>query len=524
MKNIVICCDGTGNEYGDARSNVIHLYKTLIQGDSSQVNYYHPGVGTMGDTRALTQIGKTWTKIRGLAFGYGLSENIADAYRYLMKNYEVDDQVFIFGFSRGAYMARALCGMLEMFGLLAPGNEGQIPYAMRLYKRHDGVISRLLGKPNKFRVANGFKSTFCRPCKPHFLGLWDTVSSVGWILDPIGMKPDSLPFTAELADVKTIRHAISLDEHRAFFRANLVKEIAGRDLKQIWFPGVHSDVGGSYPEAESGLAKISLRWMLREAMANGLRVDQTKADTIFKGDPSHARPLSTAIMHNSLNAKWWIGEFYPKSFRRRVSAPGVDPPEYVRRIRFNLFRRRYVPDGSSIHASVIDRQRLIPEYKPTNLPAPGKFLVATDCETEPASRHLEIGETAVIGIFASLKWNDTALQLYPGERYKLEANGRWYDATIPNGPDGNESTTLFMRLTERFRRRPSSKWFTLIGAIGTNSSGSFVIGSETILDVQSAGALQCYANDLPWFYFNNSNFVTLSVTRVPPQQNLTKTD
>ena len=100
MRNIVICCDGTGNEYCDANSNVVKLYRAMEQ-SAQQVVYYHPGVGTMGAQQSLTAAGKTWTKWLGLGFGYGLSENIADAYGFLMQNYQPGDQVFVFGFSRG---------------------------------------------------------------------------------------------------------------------------------------------------------------------------------------------------------------------------------------------------------------------------------------------------------------------------------------------------------------------------------------------------------------------------------------
>src|SRR6202050_348858 len=224
MKKIVICCDGTGNEFGTQNSNVIKLYQCLDGSSGTQVSYYHPGVGTMGDMRALSTAGKVWTKFRGLAFGYGFSQNIADAYQFLMQTFEDGDAVYIFGFSRGAYTARALCGMLQMMGLLCPGNEGLIPYAMRLFKRRDGFLRRLKASPNKFRIAAGFKKTFGRECKPHFLGVWDTVSSVGWILDPIGLKPGSLPYTYELGEISVIRHAVSLDERRAFFRSNLIRE------------------------------------------------------------------------------------------------------------------------------------------------------------------------------------------------------------------------------------------------------------------------------------------------------------
>src|SRR6266480_4353228 len=132
-KNIVVCCDGTGNEFGAQNSNVIKLYKMLVCNES-QIAYYHPGVGTMGARSALTRIGKLWTKLIGLAFGYGISDNVADAYQFLMRNYQPGDQVFVFGFSRGAYTARALCGVLRGVGLLTLGNDGLIPYALRMLK------------------------------------------------------------------------------------------------------------------------------------------------------------------------------------------------------------------------------------------------------------------------------------------------------------------------------------------------------------------------------------------------------
>jgi len=213
-RNIVVCCDGTGNQYGSANSNVVKLYWTL-SALGKQTAYYHPGVGTMGARNALTAVGKWWTQVRGLAFGYGFSDNIADVYSFLMGEFNPGDQIFIFGFSRGSYTARALCGLLHMCGLLTPGNEALIPYALRLYKSND---------PCKFKIADGFKTTFSVPCTPHFLGLWDTVSSVGWILDPIHTKGGHLPYTATLPGISVLRHAVSIDERRAFFRQNLIHE------------------------------------------------------------------------------------------------------------------------------------------------------------------------------------------------------------------------------------------------------------------------------------------------------------
>src|ERR1700674_4497018 len=102
-KNIVICCDGTGNEFGgDCNSNVVKLYSTLVINET-QVGYYHPGVGTMGSPTARNRLEKRWSRVKGLAFGAGLTANVADAYRYLMNVYADGDNVYLFGFSRGSY-------------------------------------------------------------------------------------------------------------------------------------------------------------------------------------------------------------------------------------------------------------------------------------------------------------------------------------------------------------------------------------------------------------------------------------
>ncbi|HET9994310.1 MAG TPA: DUF2235 domain-containing protein [Candidatus Acidoferrum sp.] len=376
-KNIVICCDGTGNEYGDNKSNVLKLFSALVIQPGVQTAYYHPGVGTMGARNALSALGKAWTQVRGLAFGYGLSDNIADAYQYLMNEFEDTDKIYLFGFSRGAYIVRALCAMLHMFGLLRTGNEGMIPYAMRLFKS---------SKEDKFRLAAGFQQTFSRECKPHFLGVWDTVSSVGWVLDPIGLKPGALPYTAQFADIPVIRHAVSIDERRAFFRQNLIHPLdpaKGQDLKQLWFAGVHSDVGGSYPEAESGLSKIALRWMLNEAVNTKLIVDPAKMSAMLGGDGKHAKPDPTAQMHNSLTPAWWLGEIWPKRTMIPVVKPGEEKVEWKGRIRFNLWRRRFMAEGAHLHASVKQRMDRVSSYRPSNLPK--SYVVEPDDSSVPVS-------------------------------------------------------------------------------------------------------------------------------------------
>jgi uncharacterized protein (DUF2235 family) len=352
-KNIVICCDGTGNEFGAQNSNVVKLYKMLVC-DTTQIAYYHPGVGTMGARNALTRIGKWWTRVIGLAFGYGISDNVADAYQFLMRTFEAGDHLYVFGFSRGAYTARALCGMLHIVGILSEGNEGLVPYAIRMVKR----------KKIDFQIAADFKKTFSRECKPYFVGVWDTVSSVGWVYNAVHFPSTTAPRNP---DFHIVRHAISIDERRAFFRQNLfgAPNNPQQDVQEVWFAGVHSDVGGSYPEAESQLSKIALRWMVCEAEPAGLIVDEDRKAGMLGGKPLYVAPdPRTTNQHESLHGPWWIAEFWPKVVHLE-SAPGI----WKKSLRLNLARRRWIAAGSLIHESVDQRVADISlHYKPSNLP------------------------------------------------------------------------------------------------------------------------------------------------------------
>jgi uncharacterized protein (DUF2235 family) len=263
--------------------------------------------------------------------------------------------VYVFGFSRGAYTARALCGMLHIIGLLREDNEGLIPYSIRMIKR----------KEIDFAVAADFKKTFCRECKPHFVGVWDTVSSVGWVYNVAhfpGTKATHNP------DLHYVRHAVSIDERRAFFRQNLFGTPHGpeQDIEEIWFAGVHSDVGGSYPEPESQLSKIALQWMVCEAEAVGLRVDQNRKADILGGKPPYVAPDPlTTNQHESLGGPWWIAELWPKVVSRETS-PGV----WKKQLRMNLGRRRGIAPDPVVHTSVDTRLADTNlQYAPSNLPA-----------------------------------------------------------------------------------------------------------------------------------------------------------
>jgi len=157
-----------------------------------------------------------------------------------MNVYEDGDHVYLFGFSRGAYTVRALAGVIHMFGLLCPGNDGLIPYIIRLYAKR---TRNAAGMKNTFEVADGFKFTFCRDCSLHFVGVWDTVSSAGWVWDPL-----KLPYTGQNPEIGNGRHAVSIDERRCYFRNSLWgDQLPGQSIKQVWFAGVRSDVARMLP-------------------------------------------------------------------------------------------------------------------------------------------------------------------------------------------------------------------------------------------------------------------------------------
>ena len=344
-KNIVICCDGTGNEFSDRNSNVVKLFTVLEADPRVQVAYYNPGIGTMGANNALSSVGKWFTKVLGLAFGYGLVDNVGDAYRFLMENWEPEDRLYLFGFSRGAYTVRVLASMLHLFGVLPRNNEQLIAYVLRSLKRMDD--------PGEI-LARQFKKTFALECKPHFVGVWDTVSSVGWITDPLKVR-----YSANNPDIHTGRHAISIDERRCFFRQNLWGQpLPGQDYKQVWFAGVHSDIGGGYRESESGLAKVTLQWMIREATRADLLVQQSVVDEVLGRTPGDYAPVNAGgEMHDSMKGFWQILEYLPRRHWNGTSNEWI----------FYRKRPRRIAEGSTLHQAVKDREAAM-GYAPPNLP------------------------------------------------------------------------------------------------------------------------------------------------------------
>ncbi|KAH9953347.1 hypothetical protein BC827DRAFT_139393 [Russula dissimulans] len=300
-RNIILCFDGSGSEFSETNSNIVRLFSILrVDRPESQVCYYQAGIGTYIKPGTVRPMLNGIAGLLDKGFAWYLPEHILDGYKFLMQNYCEGDTVCIFGFSRGAYTARALVGMLHKVGLLSKDSFEQIPFAYRIFKAQDA---------SSLKIADRFKRTFGRQVIIDFLGVWDTVASVGLLWSP------TLPLVGSNDMIKVFRHALSLDERRAKFRPNLyhrkpkselqpmrtrpfldkitdflnpfkIKYLKQSpdtphthdhlhrpgewnfttDVKEVWFAGCHSDVGGGNTEDEkmNALSNVSLRWMVRE--------------------------------------------------------------------------------------------------------------------------------------------------------------------------------------------------------------------------------------------------------------------
>lgn len=342
-RNLIVCCDGTANEFKKDRTNVLNLAYAAVKDPERQLLYYHPGVGTMAPLGLFTSVGQALARLAAKVFGYGLKADLQDAYTFLIDHYQPGDRLFLVGFSRGAYTARALAALLNRYGLLGPGNGALVPYAIRLLWRWH-VAKSEDEKSEWFALAEEFKQGLSvSDCPVHFLGVWDTVSSVGWVANPL-----SLPDTAALPNVQVVRHAVSIDERRAFFRTNLISKAHAGDRLEVWFPGVHCDVGGGYPEATAGLSKVALKWMLTEAAAAGLLLDDTRVEEILgQNNSKYTAPTPGAKPHESLTLLWWPAEFvFKKHYNWSTHRTEWRP---------NLFRRRHFGPKPFIHETVWSR-------------------------------------------------------------------------------------------------------------------------------------------------------------------------
>lgn len=516
MRNLIVCCDGTWNT-SDQQSNgvptptnVVRLHNAVAGKDSAenqQLKYYHPGVGTEGSW---------WQKIAGGSIGIGLDKNIMSAYRWLGVNYQENDRIFLFGFSRGAFTARSLGGMLTKCNLLDLTDLSDSDSWTRVEAAYNQCY-RVKNPPGdwshdwKFHVGSAEKATVGIYC----IGVWDTVGALGVPNDMAILNLFDNPSRYAFHDTKlsekveNARHAVALDEMRASFTPTLWTGVAERqNVKQIWFPGVHSDVGGGY--AETGLSDGALNWMIEEVTGLGLEFESGMVEQI--------EPNALDVLHDSDTGMFSLFRTRPRSI-----------PLIIQANQPNL-----------IHPSALERQATPPitqaPYRPTIV--------------------LQPGESCQLPIYAANPWNPTGIYLEKGARYRFSATGQWLDRDVKCTPAGPEhgnfqlgelaqlAGTLWGEVEKGYKavtgnqeadfrmtkRQEDMPWFSLVGAIVNGGNpmpdGSpqlhetFLIGdgcnypSSSTSVIEKPGYLYCYANDSWHFYDNNRGSVMLTVKRL----------
>ena len=491
MKKLIICCDGTWNAPDNeddgtlAPTNVFKLFNAIdLSTQYHQHTRYQAGVGTGGII----------DKAVGGALGFGLGEDIRDCYQWLSLKYQPGDQIYLFGFSRGAFSARSLAGMLGKFGIAIPEQTNNLEALVKhIYQqgyRHGESLADISFYPDSHLV--------------EFIGVWDTVGALGIPNDKILLNLFDNASRYQFHDthlgdhINYARHAVAIDEKRGSFTPTLWQQTTNNDrLKQIWFPGVHSDVGGGYKDC--GLSDCALAWMINEAQAKGLKF---KANQV-----SQIKPNPSDVKHES-----HIG-----FMKALITAPRAIP---------NL--------ASSTNFSDSTNQRR--ENPPINqlnyLPI----------------KNFDGNNSIALDIYAKHEWNWTGVYLQAGQSYQFSATGQWADSNIACGPSGISNGSFHLGKIAHVtgsllgwletglkklglskdsdvigsKRVEEADWFALIGVIadacnpetdGTHAPLThFEIGEGCQFTPTKSGYLYCFANDAWGFYQNNRGFVSLTIT------------
>ena len=305
-KNIVLCFDGTWNMPGesagpteDDSTNVCRFYE-LISASTldgrQQVKWYNEGVGT------------EWlNRVRGGAFGLRLDQHVMDGYIQLIRQYKEGDDVYIVGFSRGAYTARSLVGLIRKCGLLKQNDDVLVRRSYEIYRSREKVDSE---------YAIAFRKANSCDIRVKFVGVWDTVGALGVPVESTHLFEAS-EYAFHDTRLSSIVHnafqALALDEHRRHYEATLWGEqdekdrMQGQILEQVWFSGAHADVGGGYKE-RTAIADLTLAWMQDKAARCGLGVQQVRTP-----DP---RAIIESVIHDSFSEflrgiySWFVKRHY----------------------------------------------------------------------------------------------------------------------------------------------------------------------------------------------------------------------
>jgi uncharacterized protein (DUF2235 family) len=446
-RKIVLLSDGTGNSAAHVwRTNVWRVFESLDLSGSDQVAFYDDGVGTSSFMPLA---------ILGGAFGYGLKRNVIDIYKFACRNYHsADDQIFGFGFSRGAFTMRVVAGLILNQGLIAPTSEEDLDAkataAYRAFRRerfhtiwrYENVLRWLrdLIIRNDYSKANNHQNV-----KIRFLGLWDTVAAYGLPVEEMtrGVSqwiwPLLLPDCVLHKDVQRACHALSLDDERTTFHPTLWDEskqtpaaprpdgkqhISDERITQVWFAGVHSSVGGGYPD--DSLAHIPLVWMMKQAEACGL---------VFKPFPD-ANPQT---FPHAITAQDKDGRLYDS--RQGLGGYYRYGPRDVKALCDGLISPESRP---KIHETVLKRiANNAHLYAPKGLPANYDIVTSNGEILTPAQNQYENNQQAAARFnFQERVWNiiwlrrivyffTVAVSLFLAAFPLFKTSPQWYEFTTP---------------------------------------------------------------------------------------------
>jgi hypothetical protein len=443
-KRLVLCLDGTWNsDDGEKITNIVRI-RDLIDPefqspDGSEIwqqrVFYHTGVGT-----GLTQKDKVF----GGATGAGLDENVRHAYRYLSDHYEPGIEIFIFGFSRGAFTARSVAGYLGSSGLLRPENctRQTEERAWKFYRT----------PPNKrFPRESRDLAELCFPdVRVRLLGVFDTVGALGIPVE-LFVKGNRKRFAFHDvtlgSNVDYALHAVSIDEKRGPFGASLWQYPNHRSfewVEQVWFPGVHSNVGGGYPNY--GLSNVTLKWMLSRIEAKGLGLrflPNWKIDVI--DDPLEP-------MNESRTALYTYSKFYP--LIRVINQSGSRLPAGARLSALPPHAR---PLGEMLHWTALyrlkvalERSGTVSDYNPINVDAALRDMFNTSPARRPNPIPIVGEDGDPLDWLTNLAERDKVARLLPNQYLET------FKAAIDQFEMSGADTAAFIQPYQQ--PRPSAAW------------------------------------------------------------------
>jgi uncharacterized protein (DUF2235 family) len=528
---LVLFFDGTDNTPKD-RTNVWRAHQMLAAADAAgvpQLGQYFTGVGT-----------EAGSLLTGSIFGVGVARKIREGYAWLVENYRDGAEIFVFGFSRGAFTARSLVQMIATCGLtrketleewsvdrafdryeaISRQEAEEVRPLWRLRYWKDNLAARPPGWNPDETESRLMDDTRVREVKVRMAGLWDTVGSLG--TDGLTNR-DAARQKAAAHNVRPTKyqehgyHALAIDEHRPLFEVTLWRtfleaddsakamEDYARRYEQRWFIGAHSDVGGGYNEDDDRLPDLALSWMLGKATALGLAFTHQlgaqagawhgQIHDSFKGFAGGVLSIWDKVMPGNQRNYREIGR-RPKDVVTAAGKRGV--LWSIHETLDDSVVRRWCEDPTYRPPNLVDYFRRHPDRLP-----PGTSL----------AQHTR-------RIHAARYWNETGVYLTKDTPYRLRlvpgVGEPLRDAdSVARGIEGEDWNTFAHRSAALLhgKRKDDAKWFALIGTVDRDHA--WAIRDGAVFTVPVSGQLVCYFNDvqLEWFYGNNAGWVVLELDR-----------